>query len=119
MSVSLPWLSTPNSNLVSAMLMTRLRGVAYRGGKLCTDERGHFLETDVLIVSADLRLGRRREQRLRQPPGQLQSRRQGDPAHPPARLVVLPAGADEIAAHYRLDGQRLQPPADHPPPGQQ
>src|SRR6202521_1826527 len=47
----------------------RERGVAYRGGKLWTDERGHFLETDVLIVSADLRLGRRREQRLRQTPG--------------------------------------------------
>src|SRR4029077_1530112 len=40
----------------------RERDVAYRGGKLRTDERGHFLETDVLVVSADLRLGRRREQ---------------------------------------------------------
>jgi len=66
-----------------------------------------LLERDVLVV-AFLGLGGRGEDRrgellrLLEAPGQL------DAAHLAGLLVVLPARADEIATHHRLDRQRLQ-----------
>ena len=45
--------------------------------------------------------------------GLLQSRRQRNAADPARGLVVLPAGADQVAAHHRLDGQCVEPPRDH------
>jgi hypothetical protein len=55
-------------------------------------------------------LGRRREDRRGQPVGEAQPGWQGNAAHLAGRLVVLPAGADQVAARHRLDRQRPQAP---------
>ena len=49
------------------------RGVPYARRELGTDDTRRLLEADGLVVRAHGRLGRRREQRLRQPRGLLQS----------------------------------------------
>ena len=77
------------------------------------DQRDDLVVADVLVVLADGSLGRRREDWLRQPIGHAQARRQLDPADPPGALVVLPARADQVAAHHRLDRQRPQTLNDH------
>ena len=65
------------------------------------------LDVDRLVVAL-LRLGRRREDRLRQLLGLLQARRQLDARDPAGRLVVLPARAGDVAAHDALDRQHLE-----------
>src|SRR6185295_5748467 len=44
-------------------------------------------------------------QRRRQTLGLLQPGRQSNSTHTAAPLVILPAGANEIATHHRLNGQ--------------
>ena len=56
---------------------------------------------------AEVGLGRRREDRLRQPVRKPQPGRQRDPADRPALLVVLPAAAGQVAAHDALHRERL------------
>jgi hypothetical protein len=38
---------------------------------------------------------------------------QGNSAHLAGSLVILPAGADQVTAHYRFDGQGLEAPRHH------
>ena len=70
------------------------------GADRCVD---HRVEVDVLVVLAVLGLGRRREDRLGQPVALAQPGRQRDAADRAARLVLLPAGAGEVAADDDLD----------------
>ncbi len=79
------------------------------------DDLGGAVEVDVLVVVADLGLGRRGEDRLRQLVGLEQVGRQLDPADRAAVLVFLPARAGEVAAHDALDRVHLQPPHPHRP----
>ena len=65
---------------------------------------------------ADVGLRARREDRLRQLLGLLQSARQRDAGDGAARLVVLPAGAGDVAAHDALDRQHLQAAHDERAP---
>jgi hypothetical protein len=65
-----------------------------------------LLEADVLVVVADLGLAGRGEDRGGQLLGLLEAGGQLDAADGAGVLVVLPAGADHVAAHHGLDGQR-------------
>ena len=62
-----------------------------------------LFERNVLVVVTGLGLGGRREDRLGQPGGIRQTRRQRHAAHRLRRLVLLPAAAREVATHHRLD----------------
>ncbi len=55
-----------------------------------------------------VRFGGRGENRLRQAIRLTQTRRKRDAAHPAGGLIVLPAGADEIAPDDGLHGQGFQ-----------
>jgi len=66
------------------------------------DDLRRPLEVDVLVVVADIGLGRRREDRLRQLVGLDQPGRQLDPADGAALAVFLPARAGEVAADDAL-----------------
>ena len=90
----------------------RQRGVAHLRGERRADQPDHVVERDVLVVLARRRLRGRREQRLRQLLRQAQAGRQRDAADPAVALIVLPARADQVAAHHRLERQRLQAPHD-------
>ena len=81
------------------------------------DDLGGAVEVDVLVVVADLGLGRGGEDRLRQLVGLEQVRRQLDPADRAAFLVFLPARAGEVAADDALDRVHLQPLHPHRPFG--
>ena len=77
---------------------------------LLADERGRGGCVDVLVVALD-RLRRGREDRLREPVRLAQPLRQRVARRLPAALVVLPAGAGEVAANDAFDRQHLEPPA--------
>jgi hypothetical protein len=71
------------------------------------DDLAHALEGDVLVVAAlglvaGVKIGLGQLLRL------LQALGQPDAAHHAGGLVILPARADQVAAHHRLDRQRLQ-----------
>ena len=70
------------------------------------DQGGGLLEVDRLVV-ADVGLRRGREDRLGQLLGLLQARGQRDPRDRSGGLVVLPAGAGDVAADDALDRQHL------------
>ena len=93
-------------------------GVAGPGRQLGADEVDGRVEGDVLVVHADLGLGRRREHRLRQLGGLLQAARQRLPCIVPVGLVLLPRRAGEAAADDALDRRASRPAAEHHPPGQ-
>ena len=76
------------------------------GERTVYDQLRSALEVDVLVVSL-LRLGGRGEQRLGKAIGLAQATGKLDPAHRPSALVVLPAGAAQVAAHDALNEQRL------------
>ncbi len=59
-----------------------------------------------------------REERLRQPLALAQADRQRDAADGAGSLVVLPAGAGEVAANDDLDREDLDASAEHHPPAQ-
>ena len=63
-------------------------------------------------------LGRRREERARQPVGLAQALGQRNAADGAGAPVVLPAGAGEVAAHDALERQHLEPPHEQRAPGQ-
>ena len=86
---------------------------AHALGQIRADGVHHLIEADVLVVIAERSLGCGREQRLRQTLGLAQTRRQRNAAHSTAGLIVFPARADQIAAHHRLDQQRLELLCDH------
>ena len=67
---------------------------------------------DVLVV-AGLGLGRRREDRLRQPVRLAQASRQRNAANCAGFAVILPARAGEISARDAFDRQRLGLPHEH------
>ena len=67
----------------------------------------------IFVVIADVGFRGRRENRFRQLLGLFKTGRQFDAANGPAGLVILPAGADQVAAHDRFDRQRLEPLDDH------
>ena len=66
-------------------------------GEIVAQQRGHVLETDILVV-AGLRFGRRREDGFRQFVAFPQPGRQFDPADCAVRLVLLPTGARDVSA---------------------
>src|SRR5215211_1594536 len=82
------------------------------------DDLSGAVEVDVLVVVANLGLGRRREDRLGQLLRLLEPVRQLDPADGAARLVVLPARARDVAAHDALDRHHLQPLDQHRAPAE-
>ena len=94
------------------------RRVAHLLRHLPADEVDGRLERDVLVVVADGGLGRRREERLREPAGLDEALRQVDPAHLAGLLVVLAPRPGEVAAHDGLHRQRLGPVHDHRPAGE-
>ena len=59
-------------------------------------------------MAADRCLVGRREDRLGQAIGDLQAHGQGDAADRAGVLIVLPAGADQVATHHGLDRQGLE-----------
>ncbi len=66
-------------------------GVAHPLGERAADGRDHLVEADILVVIADRRLGRGREDRLGQLLRLAQAGGQLDAAQSAGRLVVLPA----------------------------
>ena len=80
--------------------------------RFLADDLRAFVEADVLVV-AGIRLGRGREQRRFQPVAVPQSFGQIDAAHLAGVLVVLPAGAGQVATGDALDGQHPGLPAEH------
>ena len=82
------------------------------------DQAGRLGRGDVDVVAA-LRLGRRREDGLRQARGLGQSGRQAHAAHFARGLVVLPAGPSEVSARHALNRQRLGPAHEHGAAAQQ
>ncbi len=82
--------------------------VAHLGGQLLADAVFHLFEGDVLVVLADVGLGGRGEQRLGQLVGLAQAGGQLDAADGAACLIVLPAGADDVAAHDGFHQDRLE-----------
>ena len=77
------------------------------------DDLGGAVEVHVLVVVADLGLGRGREDRLGQLLGLLQPVRQLDPADRAGGLVVLPARPGDVAAHDALHRHHLEPLDQH------
>jgi hypothetical protein len=73
------------------------------------DDLCRAVEVDVLVVVADLRLGGRCEDRRRQLLGLLQAGGQLDPADRLIDLVLLPAGAGQVATDDALDRVHLEP----------
>ena len=115
-----PASSRPNSNFVSARMTPRSRAwsaakrvererrVAHLlGQRAVADERDGALEVDRLVVAL-LGLRRGREERLGQLLGLLQAGGQRDARDRAGGLVVLPAGAGDVAAHDALDRQHLE-----------
>src|SRR5919106_571704 len=70
------------------------------------DLRG-ALEVDVLVVVAELGLGRRGEDRLGQPLGLAQPSRKLDAAHRTRLAVLAPPGPGQVAANHALDRVHL------------
>ncbi|ABA49009.1 hypothetical protein BURPS1710b_0998 [Burkholderia pseudomallei 1710b] len=95
--------------VIGRFLVQPDRDVANRRGELGADAPLGFLERDVLVVMAHLGLRGGREDRLGELLRVRQAGRQLDAAHLARRLVVLPAAARQIAAHDRLDEDRLKP----------
>src|SRR6185312_11047091 len=75
--------------------------------QLASDELGSFVARDVLVV-ARLRLRRRREDRLRELLRFDEPFREAVAADLAGRLVVLPAGAGDVAAHDAFDREHLE-----------
>src|SRR5205823_2873882 len=90
--------------------------VAHFRGELAADQLLDLCERDVLVVGADLGLGRRSEDHLWQFVGLPEAFRQGYPADRPGLLVVLPARSDEVAAHHGFDRQGLELAGHHGAP---
>src|SRR5262249_35074068 len=75
---------------------------------LRADDLAGLGKGNVFVVLAGRPLGCGREYPLRQLLSLSQPRRELDAAHHSRLLVVLPPGADDVAAHHRLDQQRLE-----------
>ena len=82
------------------------RRVAQARADIGADDLDHALEADVLVVQAELGLGRRGEDGLGDLRRLDEALGQHDAAHGPVDVVGLLAGAREVAAHDALDGQR-------------
>ena len=89
------------------------RDVARPRGEVRADELGGLLERDVLVVVADLGLGRGREHRLGELRRLQQSLRQPLAVHGPVGAVLLPGRAGDVAADDALDRQHLGAAAQH------
>ena len=98
--------------VLGAAAVQRERQVAQPADQLGAELRRRLRLADVLVVPA-LGLRRGREDRRRQPRRLHQARRQRDAAHRAGALVVLPAGAREVAARHAFDGQRVRAPHQH------
>ena len=123
----LPCGSTPNSNLVSAMMMPRrarmLGAQADRApARLRAPPPRAAAPISCAAVSNEMfssccarrRLGGRREDRCRQLPAPAAGPRAARCRRwLPLRLIVLPARTDQVAAHHRFDRQRAQALDDH------
>ena len=80
------------------------------------DDLGGPIEVDVLVVLADLGLGRRREDRLGKAVGLPQPGRELDPAHRARLAVLAPSRAGQVSAHHAFDRVHVEAPdADRPP----
>ena len=97
------------------LAVQRQRNCAHARRTVHTDALLDLREADVLVVPTELGLFRRREDRLRQLLGLAETLRQRDAADRTASLVVLPPRADQVAAHDRLDRERLQLARHHRP----
>ena len=100
----------------------RQREVIHLLGKLAhlrrsrlADHLRRLLDRDVLVVLAELRLCRRREEHLRKPLAQLEALGQHVAAHNTALLVVDPARAGNVAADNRLDRHHVELAHEHAP----
>ena len=82
---------------------------AYFLGAFGAEQLHRLFEVDVLVVIADGGLGGGGVDRFRQLLGLLQARGQLDAADLAGLLVILPARADQVAAHDGLHRQRAQP----------
>ena len=74
---------------------------------LVADDLGASIEADVFVMQSDFRLGRRRENRLRELRRVHQARRQLDAAYRALCVVLLQAAAGQIAAHDAFDREHL------------
>src|SRR6266487_7076719 len=83
---------SPGRRVLGAPPVDPDRQVVEPAGQLGTEPLRHDLLGDILVVAAE-RLGRGREQRLRQLVGLAQPLWQGDPADGAAGAVLFPAGA--------------------------
>src|SRR5262245_20158242 len=91
--------------VLSSMSIERERRRAYLLGESAPDEAHDLLVRDVLVVRTELGLGRGRENRFGQAIGLTQTRRKLNAADETSRLVILPAGADQVAANHGFDRQ--------------
>src|SRR3546814_20341501 len=98
----------PRARVFGRLRIDRQRRVADLLRQIGADALLDFDVADVLVVLANRRLVGRREDRLRQLVGHLQTGRQRDAADRAGLLVVLPAAADQVAAHDRFERQRLE-----------
>ena len=108
----------PNSNLVSAMMMPRLRAIgsgllvnaqreiAEMTGGLDADDVAHLVEGNVFVVPGG-GLGRRREDGLGECVGLFQARGKRDAGDLASSLVFLPGGAGDVSADDALDGEHF------------
>ena len=87
--------------------------IAHAFGQRPAHQRSGSLEADVFVVIAHGSLGGRREDGRGEFLCLTQAGRQRDAADLTRGLIVLPAGADEVTAHDRLDRQCLQTSRDH------
>src|SRR5450830_1336397 len=87
--------------------------VAHLGGQFGTDASFHVGKADVFIMLAQIGLGRRGEQWLRQLFSLLQAGWQLDAADAARILIIFPARTDDVTAHHRLDHDGFQSLGDH------
>ncbi len=81
---------------------------------IAMSDRGHHgVEVHVLVVVAELGLGRGGEDRFRQPGSVDQTGGQRHAAHSPGRAVLDQPGPGQVPAGHALDGEHLQRPAQH------
>src|SRR5437868_5318984 len=95
-------------SVVGSSLIEPDADVADLRSQFLADELLGLCKADVLVMLALLRLGGRRENWLGQLVRLAQAFRQSDAADRAGRLIILPARADDVAAHYRFHHDRFQ-----------
>ena len=89
------------------------RHAAHFGGDVGADQIGRLPVADIFVMQAHIGLGRRRVDRFGQDLSIDQAFRQADPADAAGFPVIVPAAADQIAAHDGFERQGFEPARHH------